>query len=50
MYMTETGSNRIMVSVALSFGETVTPRSSNLMLIIKVMINEVNSVACIVGT
>jgi len=49
MYMRETVSNRIMVSEALSFGMTVIPLSSNLMIVIKVIINEVNSVARTVG-
>jgi len=38
-----------MSSEALSFGMAVRPWSSGLMIVIKVMINEVNSVSYIVG-
>jgi len=38
-----------MLNEALSFGMTVTPGSSGLIIMTKVMINEANSVACIVG-
>ena len=39
-----------MLNEALSFGTAVTPCSSGLMIVIKVMVNELNSVACAMGT
>jgi len=49
MYIRETGDDWFMLSAALSFGTEVTPESSGLMIVIKVMINEVNNISYIVG-
>jgi len=43
------GYDRFMLSETLSFGMMVMHWSSGLMDVIKVMISEVNSIACIVG-
>ena len=49
MYNTEAGYDWLMLSEALSFETAAMPLSSGLMVVIKVMINEVNSVPCTVG-
>ena len=45
----EAGYVGFLLSEVLSFGTTLTRWSSNLMVVIKVMINEVNSIAYIVA-
>ena len=49
MYIWEAGYHWCMLNEALSFGTTIMPSPSCLVIMIKVMINEVNSVACTVG-
>ena len=49
MYSREAGCDELILSENLSFGTVVTPQSSGLMVVIKVMINEVNSVSYPVG-
>jgi len=49
MYIRKEGYDRFLLRVALSFGTTIKPWSSKLMVVIKAMINEINSVAYMVG-
>jgi len=48
MYSREAGYYEFMLNEASSFGTAVMPRSSGLMIVIKVMINEVNNISNIV--
>jgi len=49
MYLKEIGYDLFMLSEALFFGMAVTPSSLSFMVVIKVLINELNSAAYMVG-
>jgi len=48
MYRREVGRDEFILREALSFRTAVMPQSLDLMIVIKVMINEVNSISCLV--